>query len=183
MVGALQGLRAGDERPPPGAAPRQRNDIVGRDAADRRRPGGVLWLSIIATQQIRREFLPTRAVPIEKGAVVHAFGHECVREAEHQRDIGAGPDRVPHRIDRVRQIVPDRPDQVKLDAAPPRRHKTIACDMLTGAAAADIAVLQRHAAKGEDERALRHHLRPADIIAGDRGLRPDDMRQDDRGRP
>src|SRR5207244_1716473 len=56
-------------------------------------------------------------------------------------------------------------------------------NVLAGAAAADIIVLQRHAAKGQNEGALCHQLVPADVIAGHGLLWTDDMRQDHRRRP
>ena len=63
------------------------------------------------------------------------------------------------------------------------RAQPVAGDVLAGAAAADIVVLQRHAAKGEHQRALsRDSSVPADVVAGDRALRADDMRQDHRRR-
>jgi hypothetical protein len=71
---------------------------------------------------------------------------------------------------------------VKFDTAPPRRDEVVAGGVLARAAAADIVVLQRHASERQDERALHHQFGPADIVAGDRRLRPDDMRQDHRRR-
>ena len=137
------------------------DDIVGRDAADRGGPGGVLRLAVVAAEEIALEGLPADAVPVEEGAVVQPFGHQRVGEAEHQRDIGAGADRLPLRVDLGRQVVAHRADQVKLDAAPARRGEPVARDVLAGAAAADIAVLQRHAAEGEHERALARPARPS----------------------
>ncbi len=85
---------------------------------------------------------------------------------------------MPDRVDRRRQVVAHRADQVKFDAAPARRDEMVAGDVPARAAAADIVVLQRHAAKGQHQRALLDQLGPADIVAGDRGLRADDVRQD-----
>ena len=56
----------------------------------------------------------------------------------------------------------------------------LARDVPACAAAADIVVFQRHAAKGQHQGALRYQLGPADVVAGDRPLRADDMRQDHR---
>src|SRR5580700_4834219 len=58
----------------------------------------------------------------------------------------------------------------------------VASDVLAGTAAADIVVLRCHAAKGKDQRAFTSQFGPADIVAGDRRLRADDMRQDHRRR-
>ena len=55
--------------------------------------------------QIGPERLPTDAEPVEEGTVVQPLADQGMRDAEHQRDIGAGADRVPHRLDRLRQIV------------------------------------------------------------------------------
>src|SRR5262245_51886996 len=52
--------------------------------------------------------------------------------------------------------------------------------MLARTAAAHIIVFQRHAAKGQYESAVSYQLVPADVIAGHRLLRTDDMRQDHR---
>ena len=112
---------------------------------------------------------------------MQALGNQRMREAEHQRDIGAGPDRMPESGQVFRQIVAQRPDQMKLDAALSRRAEPLAGDMPARAAAADIVVLQCHAAEGEDQRALRDQLVPAHIVTGDGALRADHMRQDHRG--
>jgi len=106
--------------------------------------------------------------------------HQGVRHAQHQRYIGARADRVPDRLDFRRQIVAQRADQVEFRALPPGGAQPGKRDVLAGPAAADIVVLQRHAAKGEYEGAVRDQLVPADIIAGHGVLRADDMRQDHR---
>ena len=133
-------------------------------------------------KKIGRECLPAVAEPLEEGLVVQPLADQGMRQSEHQRDIGAGEDRMPDRLDRSRQIVAERADQVKFGTTSPRVDQMVARDMLARAAAADIVVLQRHAAKGEDERALFCQLGPADVVAGDRGLRADNVRQDHRPR-
>ncbi len=105
-----------------------------------------------------------------------------VRQGKHQRDIGAGKDRMPDRLDRRWKIIAQRADQVEFSAAPARRDQVVVGDMLARAAAADIVVLHRHAAKGEDQRACLRQLGPANVVAGDRRLRGDDVRQDHRRR-
>ena len=92
---------------------------------------------------------------------MQTLGDQRVREAEHQRDIGAGPDRMPESGQVFRQIVAQRADQMKLDAAPSRRAEPLAGDVPARAAAADIVVLQCHAAEGEDQRALARPARPS----------------------
>ncbi len=116
MLGALQGLRAGNQSAPPDRPPRQRDDLVCRQAADRRRPGRVFRLTVAAAEQISLELLPADAKAVEEGAVVPSLGHQGMRHPQHQRDIGAGPDRMPDGLDFRRQIVAQRPDQMELDA-------------------------------------------------------------------
>ena len=118
MLGALQRHRAGDQRAAAGDAARQRDDLGLRHAADRCGPRGVLLPAIVPPEQICLENLPAGAIAVEKFAVVQVLGEQRVREAEHQRDIGAGPDRMPERGEIFGQIVAQRPDQMKFDAAP-----------------------------------------------------------------
>ena len=87
---------------------------------------------------------------------------------------------MPDRLDFGREIVAQRADQVEFRALPPSGAQPGERDVLTGPAAADIVVLQRHAAESEYESAVRDQLVPADIIAGHGVLLADDMRQDHR---
>ena len=151
-------------------------------AADRRRPGRILRLAVAAAEEISLERLPADAAAVEKGAVVPPLGDEGVRQPQHQCYIGAGADRVPDRLDPGRQVVAQRADQVEFGAAPARGLQIAAGDVLAGAAAADIVVFERHAAKGQHQRALADQFGPADIVAGDRPLRADHMGQDHRRR-
>ncbi len=183
MLGPLQGLRAGNEGAPADRAARQAKDLVRRQAADRRRPGRILRLAVAAAEEIGLECLPADAAAVEEGAVVPPLGDQGVRQPQHQCDIGAGADRVPDRLDPGRQVVAQGRDQVEFRTAPARRLQIAAGDVLAGAAAADIVVFERHAAKGQHQRALADQFGPADIAAGDRPLRADDMRQDHRRRP
>ena len=121
VLGALQRLRAGDQCAPPRCAPRKRDDLVGRKAADRRRPDRVFRLAVAAAQQIILEPLVADAEPIEEGAVVPSLADQSMGDAQHQRDIGTGPDRMPDRPDFRRQIVAQRADQVEFDPAIARR--------------------------------------------------------------
>ena len=133
---------------------------------------------IAAAQEIALEHVVADAEPVEKDAVVPSLADECVRQTQHQGDVGSRPDRVPDRIDLRRQIVAQRTDQVELDTPVAGGAQLAAGNVPAGPAAADIVVLQRHAAKGEDDGALRDELVPADGVAGDGTLRPEDMRQD-----
>ena len=180
MLGALQGLRAGDQRAPSDRAPRQSGDLVRRHATDIRGPAGILRPAILTAEEIGLERLPADAIAVEKAAVVAAFGHQRVGDPEHQRDVGSRADRVPHRVRFRRQVVAQRADQVEFDAAPARRAQIAAGDMATGSATADIVVFERHPAKGQHQGAFRDQFGPADIVAGDDPLRPDDVRQDHR---
>ncbi len=111
---------------------------------------------------------------------MQAFRCQRVRDAEHQRHIRAGADRVPDRLDLARQVVTQRADQVEFRASAAGGAQPGQRDVLAGAAAADIVVLQRHAAKGEHEGAVCHQLVPANIVAGDGLLRTDDVGQNHR---
>src|SRR5205807_5067707 len=83
-------------------------------------------------------------------------------------------------IDLGREIVAYWPHQVKFDPSVACLAQPDAGNVPARAAAADIVVLQRHAAKGEHQRTLAHQLGPADIVAGRRSLRTEDVRQDHR---
>ncbi len=180
MLGPLQRLRAGNESAPADRPPRQPDDLVRAEATDRRRPARILRLAVAAAEEISLECLPADAAAVEEVAVVPAFRDEGVRQPQHQCYIGAGADRVPDRLDPGRQVVAQGCDQVEFRAAPARGLQIGAGDVLARAAAADIVVFERHAAKGQHQRALAHQFGPADIIAGDRPLRADDMGQDHR---
>ena len=161
MLGALQGLRAGDQGALAcGTAP-QCDDLDRRKAADRRCPGSVFRQTVAATEQISLEGLPADAEPVEEGAVVPTLGHQRVRQPQHQCDIGAGPDRMPDRTYLHRQIVAQRADQVEFDAALARGLQMVAGDVLARTAAADIVVFERHAAKGEHQARSRPPARPS----------------------
>ncbi len=114
----------------------------------------------------------------EKFAVVQALAGQCVCDPEHQRDIGAGADRVPYRADFRRQVVAQRADQVELGAARRRRPQPVAHDMPAHPADADIIVFERHAAERQQHFGVARHLVPADAVAGNRLLRRHHMRQD-----
>ena len=160
--------------------PRKGDDLLRREAADRRRPHRVLRLSVAAAQEIILERFVADAEPIEEGTVVPPLAYQSVSDTEHQRDIGAGADRVPDRTNFRRQIVAQRADQVEFDPPIAGGPQLLARDVPAGAAAADIVVFQRHAAKGQHQGALCDQLGPADIVACHRPLRADDMRQDHR---
>src|SRR5439155_17143311 len=81
MLGALQGLRASDERTPSGAAPRERDDVARRNVADRGGPSGVLRLTVGVAQEIGLERLPADGEPVEEGAVVQSLGYKGVSDA------------------------------------------------------------------------------------------------------
>jgi len=62
---------------------------------------------------------------------------------------------MPKCLGRRWKIIAQRADQVKFGTAAARRDQMVARDVLARAAAADIVVLQRHAAKGETSALLR----------------------------
>ena len=157
-------------------------DLIGRHAANCGRPVGILRLAVAAAEEIGLENVVADAVSVEESAVVPPLGHQRVRDAEHQRDIRSRTDRVPDRLGLGRQIVAQRSDQMKFGAAAAGGAQPGQRDVLAGPAAADIVVLQRHAAKRQHERAVRDQLVPADVVAGDGLLRTDDVRQDHRRR-
>ena len=90
---------------------------------------------------------------------------------------------MPDRPEFPRQIVTQRANQVEFYPTIAGGTQLVASDVLAGASAADIVVLQRHAAKGQHQGALCYQLGPADIVACHRPLRADDMRQDHGSQP
>jgi hypothetical protein len=110
VLGALQRLGAGDQSAPAGGAARQPNNFIGGHAANSGRPAGILRLTVISAEQVALKDLVTDAVSIEKSVVVQAFRYQRVRDAEHQRYVRAGADRVPDRPGLGRQIVVKRAD-------------------------------------------------------------------------
>ena len=90
---------------------------------------------------------------------------------------------MPCGLDLRRQIVAQRTDQSELHTPPTGGTQPGAGDVLAGAAATDIIVLERHATESEHESAVRQELVPADVVAGDCLLRANDMRQDHRRSP
>ena len=132
VLGALQRHRAGDQRAAAGDAARQRDDLVCRHAADRGGPGGVFRLAVAAARADRRsKTLPADAIAVEKCRGRAAPRRPaCARgRASARHRCRAGSDARTRPRSR-RQIVAQRPDQMKFDAAPSRRAEPLAGDML-----------------------------------------------------
>ena len=134
VVGTLQRVRHGDQRAAVRHAAGQRGDGVRRDAGDRGRPGGILGLAVAAPGQVVLEHRIADAVAREEIAVVQAFRHQRMRQAEHQRGVRAGNRRQPLRLGLVRQVGAQRADQHEMGAARVRRAHRAALDMPAGAA-------------------------------------------------
>src|SRR5690606_28400691 len=69
----------------------------------------------------------------------------------------------------------------ELAAARPGAAHGVALDMAADAAARHHAVLQRHAAEGEHDVAVRRHLLPGDVVHGETDIVAEDVRHDHRG--
>ena len=89
---------------------------------------------------------------------------------------------MPLCLDLGRKIVAYWCDQVEFDPSAAGLAQSVAGNVAARAAAADIVVLQRHAAKGKHQLALPHQLGPTYTVAGHRSLRAENVGQDHRRR-
>jgi len=101
-----------------------------------------------------------------------------VGERQHQCHIGADLDRQPPGAGRFRHVVAQRRDAVEYRAAARGFLHRVALDVPADAAACDVRVLQRHAAKSQYRIAMLGDLVPGHIVARDGLVASEDMRQD-----
>ena len=160
---------------------RQRADGLGLDAGDRGGPGGVLRLAVRLAQKVALEDGPAGGVAVEEGAIVQPFRHQRMDERQHQGGVRAGDAADPARAGLVRKVAAQRADEDELAAARAGAIHGAALDMPADAAARHHAVLQRHAAEGDDDLAVLGHLFPGDVVHGQIHVIAEDVRHDHGG--
>lgn len=151
MVGALQRPGSGRHRPRIRHLPRQTADRLGGDAGDRRRPIRILRLAIPLAGQVGEDALETIAVARNKSLVVATLGNQRMRQGQHHRRIGIGPDRDPLGPRRVRPILANAAD---IDDPHPgfSERREGAAGAVPGAAAfGDLGVLRVGAAEHDEK--------------------------------
>lgn len=75
-----------------------------------RRPIGIFWLAVLASEQIFGDAFEAVAVFREKMSVVQVGNEQHMTKAQHQRNVTVGPAGQPFGVQQVGRIVPDRAD-------------------------------------------------------------------------
>ena len=163
MLGALQRMRHHDEHALARQQRRLAHDLARIDAADRRRPRGILHDTVATAHQIVFEDRPAGAMAREESAIVPVVGDQRMCDAEHQRRVGAGPQRQPFGLDLIGQIGVQRADEHEAGAARVRLAHIVALGVAADAAGGDAGVLQRHAAEGEHDLGDVGDVVPTDV--------------------
>ena len=79
-------------------------------AGDRRRPVGVLRLTVGFAHEIGQDTLEAAAMARQEALVVQALAHQRMRERQQHRGVGVRPDRNPFRADDLGSVLADRTD-------------------------------------------------------------------------
>ncbi len=141
-------------------AARQRADGFGRDAGDRGRPLGVLYLAIGRAGQIGQHALEADAVARQECLVVELLGNQRVDQRQQHGGVGIGADRDPVRGCRLRAIVADRADIDDLDAGAGELGHPAWRRMLAAAALGHLQVLGIGAAEQQQQAGVTRDRRP-----------------------
>ncbi|MCY1526730.1 hypothetical protein D9M68_617690 [compost metagenome] len=151
MVGALQ--RPGNIEHGPGRRhlARKRRDACRRQAGDAGRPLCGLGLSVLLSTQVGGKAAKAHAVALQEGGVMQAFDEQGMRQTHHQRGVGVGAYRQPFESGARVQVVANRADVDKARARGGHPAQGTGDLMLTRAAGADLRVLGRHAAEGNEQ--------------------------------
>ena len=174
----LQRMRDRDQGAPARQSTGKIGDGVGCNAGNAGRPCRVLWRIIVAATQIAFEDVKAGAVARDKAAVPEVFDEQRVRERQHQRHVGADPDRQPASAGRFRHVVAQRRNAVEEGAAARGLLHRVALDVAADAAAGDIGILQRHAAECQHDIGMLGDLIPRHVPARDVFVAAEDVRQD-----
>ncbi len=148
MLGALQRIAHINKSARGRHLARQVADRGRIDFGNARRPVRVFRLPVCLAQQIPLELCIADRELIQRFEVVQFLDDQRVREAKHQRGVGARRDRQPGDIHPTRQVVANGPDQHEARAALGRPTQRSGRNMLAVAAAAHHHIAHRNAAEG-----------------------------------
>ena len=126
-------------------------DGLGGDLGDGGGPLGGFGDAVGVAEEVGLEGVVAGGVAGEEGGVVEAFGDEGVGEGEHDRDVGAGAERVPAGVEVVGEVVADGGEEFDGGAAGGEGAEVVADGVAGGAARGDIGVFDGHAAEGDDQ--------------------------------
>ena len=169
-----------DQGPLRGHAPGQSADGRRGNLGQPGRPLRRLRTAVGRAEHVALEAVEADAVAREEVTVVESLRDEGVGEGEHDRDVAARHDGKPLGADELGQIAAQRAHQHELGAAGPRRAQVVARRMATGPARAHHGVLERDAAKADEELGVPLQHRPRGGPVQELPHRSDDVRHDDR---
>ncbi len=112
---------------------------------------------------------------------MQSLDNQGVHQRQHQRGIGAGDVADPLRAGFLGQVFAQRADMHEPAAVGAGARHGAALDMLADAAAGHHAVLQRHAAEGDHDLAMRDDLFPAHVALRHLLVVADDVGDQHRG--
>ena len=135
--------------------PREPQNRVGRNLAEIRRPRRILRDAIVAAHQVIAKALETDAVAREEFGVVQLFGHQRMRQREHDRGIAVRARCEPFGAEERSGIIAHRTDVAELDARGFHALEPFARAMLDRAARGDLGVANRQAAEHHHQLGVR----------------------------
>ena len=178
MLGALQRPGHHDHGPRRRHAPRELLDPSRVDTGDRCGPGGILRGAVRFARHIGREAVVAGGVAVEEFAIDEAVADQRMRNAEHQRDVGIGPQSDPFGLGIAHGVVADRADRDELRARRLRGVQRLPEDMARYAAGTHLRILLRQPAEHDDQPGMGGDHRQARVLRDEAALVADDMRKD-----
>ena len=138
------------------------------------------WPSLFAVE-IGTELLEAHRVAVEEGLVMESLDQQRVAERQHQRGVGAGPDRQPFDVAAGVEVVGRRRHIDEADTGVAQAEEAALDVVHDGAARVDLGVLARHAAEGDEKPAVPGEHLPARVAGQQLLERRHDMRHQDEG--
>lgn len=163
ILGPLERPGGGERGGEPGTIAREGGDDFGRDAGDRRGPGGGFRDPVRLARHIGLEPLEAHRAAGEEIAIGEALGEQHMRHREHQRGVGAGTDGQPF----SGPVAAHRRDADEPHAGGDGMVGRPAHQMLGPAARMHLVVAVAHAAETDHEPGMARDLAPFDHRAPD----------------
>ena len=181
-VGALDRPADADQRARRCHPTREAANCLGRYPGNTCGPVGVAGGSVRPAEKVGGQPVEPGAIAGEETGVVQPFVQQCVREPQHHREVGIGPDGKPLGPDVVRRVVADRTDAH--EPCPGLRCAPVPVGSVVGADSSlvDHGVLGRHAAERHHQPGVLDDRGPCVDRAEHRLHRADDTRNDDARR-
>ena len=182
VLGALQRPAHRDHRVPGRHLAGQRDDRVRGHPADALRPPRGLLDAVGAAVEVGERLVGARAVRREEAGVVQALGDQNPAQRQHQRDVGAGPQRQPPGREPGGVVGPVRARQHHLAAAAHHLGEVADGAVPGDAAGGHREVLGRDAAETHEQLGVGGDQRPRGERAQQVAPAAEDPRQHHLGR-